>query len=103
MDGPGFHVDVDRLEEAGRAIKRSVTEQDNFELRGLAGEADMYGHTPLRDALMDFCVRWSDRIDDLVDDADDMAAALQSSAYAYQEADRAGKLSEDPAIGTADG
>ncbi|MFC4004998.1 hypothetical protein ACFS2C_27700 [Prauserella oleivorans] len=58
MDGPGFHVDVDRLEEAGGAIKKAVAEQDNVELRGLVGEADVYGHTPLRDALMDVCVRW---------------------------------------------
>ncbi|NIJ09830.1 hypothetical protein FHU38_000174 [Saccharomonospora amisosensis] len=43
MDGPGYHVDVDALEQAGTAIQKAVEEQDNFELRGLTGEPEMYG------------------------------------------------------------
>ncbi len=105
MDGPGYHVDVDALDQAGTAIQKAVDAQDNFELRGLTGEPDMYGDEPLRNALMDVCVRWSDRIDALVDDADEIGQALKAAAQAYREADRQAKgaLPDDPAVGVADG
>lgn len=35
VDGPGFHVDVEAVDEAARGITQSVQDQDNFELRGL--------------------------------------------------------------------
>lgn len=60
VDGPGFHVDVEAVDEAARGITQSVQDQDNFELRGLCGDADLYGHAGVHDALMDFAVRWSD-------------------------------------------
>ena len=63
VDGPGFHVDVDKVDEAANGIHQSVQDQDNFELRGLCGNTELYGHTPLHDALMDFSVRWSDGLD----------------------------------------
>lgn len=105
MDGPGYHVDVDALEQAGTAIQKAVEEQDNFELRGLTGEPEMYGDEALRNALMDVCVRWSDRIDDLVDDADEIGQALKASAQAYREAEHEAKgtLPDDPAVDVADG
>ncbi|WP_246134780.1 WXG100 family type VII secretion target [Prauserella rugosa] len=105
VDGPGYHVDVDTLDQAGTAIQKAVDAQDNFELRSLTGEPEMYGDEPLRNALMDVCVRWSDRIDDLVDDADEIGRALKASAQAYREAERQAKgaLPDDPAVDVADG
>ncbi|WP_116201538.1 hypothetical protein [Amycolatopsis circi] len=89
MDGPGFHVDVDKLEEAATGIRESVDGQRNFELRGLCGDTDLYGHAGVHDALMDLCVRWSDGLDTLTDDAGAIADTLARAAVAYRLGDGA--------------
>ena len=89
MDGPGFHVDLDKLDEAATGIRQSVDDQDNFELRGLCGDSEMYGHVGVHDALMDFCVRWSDGLDVLTDDAGAIGDALTRAATAYRGIDDA--------------
>jgi hypothetical protein len=53
VDGPGFRVDVDKVDEAARGIHDSVKDQATFALRGLCGDSELYEHAPLRDALMD--------------------------------------------------
>jgi hypothetical protein len=105
VDGPGFHVDVDTVAEAGTGITQSVTDQENFELRGLCGDSALYGHQGLHDALMDFCVRWSDGLDVLADDAGKIGAALTRAADAYRGIDDASArtLGGDPGQGAVDG
>lgn len=61
-----------------------MQDQDNFALRGLCGDAALYGHAPLHDALMDFCVRWSDGLDVLTDDAGQIGDALTRVSNAYR-------------------
>jgi hypothetical protein len=89
VDGPGFHVDVDKVTEAGNGISRSVTDQQGFQLRGLCGDAELYGHQGVHDGLMDFCARWSDGLDILTDDADKIGATLTRAANAYRGIDAA--------------
>lgn len=48
LDGPGFHVDVDEIDEAADGIHESVQDQDDFQLRDLCGDTELYGHTPLQ-------------------------------------------------------
>lgn len=105
MDGPGFHVDVDAVGEAATGITQSVQDQDNFELRGLCGHPDLYGHSVLHDALMDFCVRWSDGLDVLTDDAGAIGDALSRVTQAYRAVDDAAarSLPNDPGVGAVDG
>ena len=104
MDGPGFHVDVAAVDEASTGIKQSVQDQDAFELRSLCGDTDLYGHSGLHDALMDYCVRWSDGLDTLTDDAEAVGDALSRVAEAYRSVDEAAlrTLSSDPAVGAVD-
>lgn len=89
VDGPGFHVDVDKVAEAGSGISRAVKDQDNFQLRGLCGDSDLYGHDGVHGALMDFCVRWSEGLDVLTDDAGAIGEALTNAANAYRGIDDA--------------
>ncbi|TNC28267.1 hypothetical protein FG385_06215 [Amycolatopsis alkalitolerans] len=105
MDGRGFHVDVDKVAEAGRGISRSVKDQQSFQLRGLCGDAGLYGHQGVHDALMDFCVRWSDGLDMLTDDADKIGSALTRAANAYRGVDdaTARTLGGDPGEGAVKG
>jgi hypothetical protein len=99
MDGPGFHVDVGKVEEAASGITKSVDDQSNFELRGLCGDTSLYGHGGLHDALMNFCVRWSDGLDTLTDDAGAIGDVLTKAAAAYRAVDDAAvkTLTGDPA------
>jgi hypothetical protein len=105
MDGPGFHVDVDRVEEAARGITESTRDQDNFELDDLCGPAEMYGHDGVHEALEEYCDRWSEGLDLLTEDAAAIGDALSQVAAAYRAVDEsaAGSLSGDPAMGAADG
>lgn len=105
MDGPAFHVDVDRVDEAATGIKQSVDDQDNFELRGLCGDSELYGHARVHDALMDFCVRWSDGLDTLTDDAGAIGDALARATQAYRGIDQATikTLTSDPGVQAVDG
>lgn len=89
VDGPGFHIDVDKVAEAGSGISRSVTDQQGFQLRGLCGDVELYGHQGVHDGLMDFCTRWSDGLDILTDDADKIGATLTRAANAYRGIDDA--------------
>ncbi|WP_245783198.1 hypothetical protein [Amycolatopsis sacchari] len=104
LDGPGFHVDIDAVDQAARGITGSVQDQDNFELRGLCGEPELYGHEALHDALMDFCVKWSDGLDVLTDDAGAIGETLTKAVRAYQAIDEATArtLAGDPATGAVE-
>lgn len=105
MDGPGFHVDVGKVDEAATGIRQSVDDQHNFELRGLCGDSDLYGHTGVHDALMDLCVRWSDGLDSLTNDAGAIADTLARASRAYRAIDdaTARTLGTDPGEGAVDG
>lgn len=104
MDGPGFHVDVGKVEEAASGIKRSVDDQSGFELRGLCGDVSVYGHGGMHDALMNFCLGWSDGLDTLTDDAGAIGDVLGKAAAAYRSLDEATatKLAGDPALKAVD-
>jgi hypothetical protein len=101
LDGPGFHVDVDSVDEAAMGITQSVQDQENFQLRGLCGDARLYGHAGLHDALTEFCVRWSDGLDTLTEDAAAIGDTLSRAAQVYRAVDEtaAGSLRSDPGVG----
>lgn len=104
LDGPGWAVDVDKIDEAARGIQESVKDQDGFALHGLCGDADLYGHTPLHDALMDYCVAWSNSLDMLTDDARTIGDTLSKVSTAYRAVDEtaANSLPSDPGTGAVD-
>lgn len=84
MDGPGFHVDVGVLEAASKNMQDLWRSQDDFELRGLCGEPELYGHGGVHDALADFCGQWSIGLDALCDRANDLGDMLGKAAQAYR-------------------
>ncbi|MCR6484079.1 hypothetical protein M8542_14755 [Amycolatopsis sp. OK19-0408] len=101
VDGPGFHVDVDVLDNAAEGIAQSVHDQETFELRGLCGDAGLYGHAGVHSALADYCARWSAGLDTLVEDAGMIGDCLKRTSDAYRGIDEASarRLPADP--GTA--
>lgn len=105
LDGAGFHVDVEVLEEAAGSIRLAVRDQNGRELSAVPGAAEEYGNEDVASAVSDFCERWSDAVDELVDGGHEMVDALSSSVAAYREADAAAEaaLKVDPAVDEADG
>jgi hypothetical protein len=105
LDGPGFHVDVAVIDEAATGVTQSVHDQSGFALRGLCGDPELYGHVPLHDALMDFCVRWSGGMDDLTSSAGALGDALTRVGAVYGAIDGAAakSLTADPAVGATGG
>lgn len=105
LDGPGFHVDLDAVDQAAQGIKQSMDDQENFELADLCGPAEMYGHGGVHASLMDFCERWSDGLDTLTEDAEAIGESLGSVSQAYRAIDEnaARTLQGDPAQGAVDG
>ncbi|WP_432850491.1 hypothetical protein ACQPXB_08060 [Amycolatopsis sp. CA-161197] len=98
LDGPGFHVDVDVLGEAAKGIGQSVHDQQTFELRGLCGDTELYGHSGVHDALANYCARWSAGLDTLTEDAGVIGDCLTHVAEVYRGIDQAavGRLRADP-------
>ena len=98
VNGTGFHVDVDVLDIARKGIIQSVHDQEIFELRGLCGDAGLYGHAGVHNALADFCARWSAGLDTLTEDAGVIGDCLARAADAYRGIDEAAarQLPADP-------
>ncbi|RJQ84433.1 hypothetical protein [Amycolatopsis panacis] len=104
LDGPGFHVEVEVLEEASKAMGEITKKQEAFELRGLCGEEAEVGSTVMREALMNFCIRLSESMDVLCSKAEDMRTGLNIASRLYREADQSAKqgLTADPAVAAMD-
>ena len=104
MDGPQFHVDIPKVEEAAKGIAASVDDQHDFKLKRLPGPAQMYGDSNLHDALRDYCDRWSDGLDILTEDARAISEVLSSVAQTYRATDEAAarSMTTDPATGAVD-
>lgn len=100
LDGPGFHVEIEALESASRSMIETLEDQNNFELRGLCGPSEMYGHDGVHAGFADFCQRWSVGLDALCDRARAMGHKLRDAAKVYRNVDatNARALTEDPGL-----
>jgi hypothetical protein len=105
LDGPGFHVEVDALDVAAKGITQTVHDQDAFKLSRLYGDATLYNHAGLHDALSEFCQRWSDSLEALTDDADAIGEGLTRVANVYRSVDAtaARAMTDDPGLAGLDG
>ncbi|MGH3972568.1 MAG: hypothetical protein ACRDS9_04480 [Pseudonocardiaceae bacterium] len=100
LDGPGFHVEIEALEDASKSMIEALEDQDKFELSDLCGPSEMYGHGGVHTGFSDFCQRWSVGLDALCDRARAMGYKLRDAATVYREVDAANArtLTADPAL-----
>jgi hypothetical protein len=100
LDGAGFHVETEVLEAASRSMGEIVSDQDDFELRGLCGDPEVYGHGGIHDALAEFCGSWSVGLDALCDRSRHMSDSLADAAKAYRGVDQntARTMAADPGL-----
>ncbi|PKW18702.1 hypothetical protein [Saccharopolyspora spinosa] len=103
MDGKGFHVEIDVLEAAAQRMHEIVEDQDNQELKDLAGGAELYGHGAVHAGMSEFCGKWSVGLDALGDRCRSMGGKLIKAAQTYREIDeQAARHVEDPAVDAVD-
>ncbi|WP_246258073.1 hypothetical protein [Amycolatopsis anabasis] len=100
LDGSGFHVEIEVLEGAAKAMGEITAKQDNFDLRGLCGEESEVGHATMHAALGNFCGKLSESMGILSDKAEDMRGGLETAARIYREHEHDTKqsLTADPAV-----
>ncbi|MEU4693898.1 hypothetical protein [Actinoplanes sp. NPDC023714] len=105
MDGPGFHVDIESLEQAGDGIARSVDDQEKHRLKEVCAGPEAYGDVSIHRAMQHFCDRWNDGLDLLVEDAKKVSDVLGRAAAAYRAVDNANaaSLRGDPGTQVTDG
>ena len=87
MDGPGFHVEPDVLDDAARGMAETVADQDVAGLEALAGPPERYGHEAVHAAMTVFCAAWTVGVDALCDRARRNGTSLREVALAYRDAD----------------
>jgi hypothetical protein len=87
VDGPGFHVEPEVLDEAARGMASVVAEQDAAGLEGLAGPPQSYGHDAVHAATAAFCAAWTVGVDALCDRARRSGTSLREVAQSYRDAD----------------
>ena len=104
MDGPGFHVEINVLENAAAGIRQSVADQKGSALEDVDGDSASYGHDGVHGAMETFCNRWNEGLDILIKDADAIGDILGTAAQAYRNADAAaaGRLTTDPGVRAVD-
>ncbi len=104
MDGPGFHVEPDVLDEAADGMAFTVAEQDAAGLGALAGPAQRYGHGAVHAATTEFCAAWTVGVDALCDRARRNGTSLREVARAYRDAEAhaARELGGDPGTAVVD-
>lgn len=98
MDGAGFHVELDVLEQATNRMQDLVTDQDGRELRDVCGGPDQYGHSGVHAELSEFCSAWSVGVDALCDRARTMGAELHEVTEAYRQIDQDAARTLDPGV-----
>lgn len=98
MEGPGFHVDLDALEAAASGIRDTIRDRDSIEVSDICGPAELYGHNGLHGAFSDFCDRWSEGVDQLVEDAGLISESLSAVAQNYRSVDEAGRSTFAPGL-----
>lgn len=85
----GFDVQLAALDQAAQAISQTMQDMKSCEVEDIVGPANQYGHDGLHDAFEHFCDRWQYGVKVLVEDGDQVAAALTESKDTYVNADRA--------------
>ncbi|MEU4694875.1 hypothetical protein [Actinoplanes sp. NPDC023714] len=104
MDGPVFHVDLAAIDEAAAGIAQTAAAHDRTGLEDLQRSAARYGDEELSGAVRDYCGRWDDGLDLLVEDARLISDVLTRAAAVYRATDEAAArtLTTDPALEAVD-
>lgn len=84
----GFMVNFSDLVDAAEGVNGTIVDLRNDKVSSLGGQSADYGDDALASTVSSFCSRWQIGVQNLVNDASQVATRLALSAAAYARAER---------------
>jgi hypothetical protein len=84
----GFQVDLGALVKAAEGVNGVMSDLQNNKVSNIGGAAADYGDGDLAATVSDFCGRWEIGVENLANDANQVATRLWLSAAAYAKAEK---------------
>jgi hypothetical protein len=84
----GFAVDIGALVDAAKGINGTIADLQNNKVSDIGGSQADYGDADLASTVADFCGRWEIGVQNLANDASQVASRLALSAAAYARAEQ---------------
>jgi hypothetical protein len=84
----GFEVDLGALVQAAEGVNGTMRDLQDNEVSGIGGPEADYGDDDLAAIVSDFCSRWEIGVQNLTDDAKQVASRLSLSVAAYAKAEK---------------
>jgi hypothetical protein len=85
----GFTVDLTALVQASEGVNGAIADLRDNKVSDIGGQEADYGDDSLAAAVSGFCSRWEIGVQNLANDASQVASRLALSALAYARAERA--------------
>jgi hypothetical protein len=84
----GFKVDLTALVKAAEGVNGTMVGLRDNKVSDIGGSTANYGNAALASAVSGFCSRWEIGVQNLTNDADQIASRLALSAVAYAKAEK---------------
>src|SRR5271170_1836865 len=84
----GFKVDLGALVRASEGVNGTISDLQNNKVSDIGGPGADYGDDTLAAVVSDFCARWEIGVQNLTNDAQEVANRLTLSAVAYAKAEK---------------
>jgi hypothetical protein len=84
----GFSVDLGALVQAAEGINGAMSDLQNNKVSDIGGSGADYGDDELAATVSDFCGRWEIGVENLTNDAREVANRLSLSVTAYAKAEK---------------
>jgi hypothetical protein len=84
----GFKVDLGALVQAAEGVNGTMTDLQNNKVSDIGGAEAEYGDDELAATVSNFCARWEIGVQNLANDARQVASRLYLSAANYAKAEK---------------
>jgi hypothetical protein len=84
----GFKVDLGALVQAAVGVNGTISDLQNNKVSNIGGADASYGDDDLAATVSDFCARWEIGVQNLANDAQQVANRLYLSAANYAKAEK---------------
>lgn len=87
--GDGFRVDLSALADASEGVQATIEAMGQRKVGDIDAPSDAFGHDRLAETVADFCDRWNEGVNNLVEDAEEISGRLAQCLQDYRQTDEA--------------
>lgn len=87
----GFRVDLPALKKAAEGVNSTIGAMAKKRVRDIDCPADGFGHDRLAATVAEFCDRWDMGVENLTEDAKEIAGRLAHCVQVYRQTDEAAR------------